>query len=141
MAKVFDKLGQTVLPKVFEKLSSVGLTDLMDIKGTGSTAGTGGGRIKATAPIVYEDIPVVFETRTRGYKPIQGDQLVSTQEYRLKFPTHDNYGARINVDPVSHRLHVKARHGEGDEPAKVFRIIAMEDFQGNLFEATCIKEN
>lgn len=139
--QVFTTLGQNVLPKVFGKLSNVGLTDFMDVKGETVTAGTGGGRIKGASPNVYEDIPVVFEIKDKGYRTMSGDQLGSNQDYILKFPTHDENGARYNLDPNVHRLHIKSRYYPGDEPAKVFRITSIRDVMGNIYEAECVRED
>lgn len=141
MANVFDKLGQSILPKVFNKLNSVGLTDLMDVKGETVTAGTGGGRIKSASPNVYTAIPVVFKPSSSGQKGVSGDQLLSSLQYTLTFPSHTNAGSRYAIDPKTHRLVVRARTGGGTEPAKTFRIIAIKDLQGNLYEAVCEREN
>lgn len=138
---VFNQLGQSVLPKVFDKLSSVGLTDTMDVKGKTVTAGTGGGRVKSASTVVYCDVPVVWEIRNQGYRDMRGDQAVSAQEYVLKFPTHNKNGVRYDIDPTVHRLVVKSRIYPGDEPDKTFRIIAMKDMQGNMYEAECVREN
>lgn len=141
MANVFDKLGRQVLPKVFDKLSGVGLSDLMDVKTEVTAAGTKGGRIKSASVNVYEEIPVVFKPAGgRGFKVPQGDKLQSNVEYTITFATHDKHGARYDIDPVKHRLHVRARYGDSDEPAKVYRIISMKDIQGNLWEAVCMRE-
>lgn len=141
MAHVFNILGQSVLPKVFAKLNSTGLTDLMNVKGETNTVGTGGGRIKSASTDVYTNIPVVFEPDNRGNKVTQGEQLVANQTYTLTFPSHTNAGVRYNIDPKSHRLVVQARTGTGTEPQKTFRILTIEDVQGNLFRAVCVKEN
>jgi len=142
MAKVFDKLGREVLPKVFGKLSGVGLTDLMTVEGETTTVGSGGGRIKSARTIVYSNIPVIFQpTQGGGVRVAEGDQPISTTSYYLRFPSHATDGSRYNIDPKQHRLIVTARTGSGDEPQKTFRILAIRDLQGNLFEAHCIKEN
>lgn len=141
MANVFDKLGQSVLPKVFNKLNTVGLTDLMDVKGETVTAGTGGGRIKSASPNVYTAIPVIFKPSSSGTKNVAADQLLSTVQYTLTFPSHTSAGSRYAIDPKVHRLAVRARTGTGTEPAKTFRIIAIKDIQGNLYEAICEREN
>lgn len=141
MAKVFDKLGQSVLPKVFSKLSGVGLTDLMTVQGETTSAGTGGGRVKSATTAVYANVPVVFAPKESGFKAIEGEQGVSRQVYTLKFPSHAANGTRYNIDPKSHRLIVQARTDGGDEPQKTFRILSIRDLQGNLFEADCVKEN
>jgi hypothetical protein len=137
----FNKLGQTILPKVFGKLNGVGLTDLMDIKGETTSAGTGGGRIRSAETNVYQNVPVVYEPKSGAYRFEQANQITSTQDYILKFPTHAANGSRYNIDPRRHRLVVKARTAPGDEPAKTFRIISIRDVMGNIFEAECVMEN
>ena len=139
--QVFNKLGQSILPKVFGKLNGVGLTDLMDIKGETTSAGTGGGRIRSAETTAYANVPVVYEPMGDSYRVQQSDQLVSSQTYLLKFPTHNASGVRYNIDPRRHRLVVQARPSPGTEPAKTFRIIAIRDVMGNIFEAECILEN
>ena len=140
MANVFNKLGQEVLPKVFGKLAGVGLTDVMDIRGITSTQGTGGGVIKSASPIVYQNVPVVFTPDRLGSRLTRGDKLTSEQGYTVQFPSHCETGERINIDPDRHRLHVRSRVNPGDEPCKVFRIIALKDNMGNTFEADVVRE-
>jgi hypothetical protein len=141
MANVFNSLGQKILPLIFTKLSGVGLTDQMDIITEATSAGAGGGRIKTALTVVYSNVPVLFEPAGDGTKNVQGDKLVSNQEYILTCPSHTPAGSRIAIDPKSHRLTVKARTGTGTEPAKNFRIISVKDKQGNLFEIRAIKED
>ena len=138
---VFNKLGQSVLPKVFGKLSGVGLTDTMEVRGEVNTVGTGGGQIRSRESVVYKDIPVVWEVLPDAYRVQQGDQIVSTQNYQLKFPTHNENGVRYNIDPRKHRLRVVCRRYPGTEPDKIFRIVAIQDRMGNMYEAECIREN
>jgi hypothetical protein len=140
MANVFDKLGREVLPKVFGKLSGVGLTDLMDIRGMATTQGAGGGVVKNASPVVYKDIPVVFRPGG-GSKFPRGEKMTSSQVYTVQFPTYCESGDRIDIDPVRHRLHIQARLRPSEEPCKVFRIIAVRDVQGNVFEADVVKED
>lgn len=141
MANVLNQLSQKILPTVFGKLSGVGLTDLMDIKTYTATQGQGGGRIKGKMETIYCDVPVIFETETTGSKDDQGNRLTSNQQYTLKFPSHNATGSRYALDPAKHRLVVKARRVDGDEPAKVFRIINIRDLQGNLYEAKVVRED
>lgn len=141
MSDVFDKLGRSVLPRVFDKLNGVGLSDLMDVKGETTTAGTGGGRIKSAQTTVYSNIPVIFEPKNNGYRNMGGEQAVSNQDYTLKFPTHSTAGTRYNIDPKVHRLVIQARVAPADEPSKTFRIISIRDLQGNMYEAECVREN
>lgn len=140
MANVFDKLGREVLPQVFGKLSGVGLTDLMDIRGIASTQGTGGGVVKTASPIVYQNVPVIFNPGG-GSKFQRGDMMTSSQVYTMQFPVYCESGQRIDIDPVKHRLHVRPRLNPSQEPCKVFRVIAIRDIQGNIFEADVVKED
>jgi len=140
MAQVFNELGQRVLPKVFGKLAGAGLTDLMDVKGETLTQGSGGGRIKTAAGTIYSEIPVVFKP-SGGGQVDSGSQQVSEVGYTLTFPSHSETGTRYVIDPKSHRLVVRARGGGGDEPAKTFRIVAVKDLQGNLYEVSAVREN
>ena len=141
MANVLNQLGQKILPTVFGKLSGVGLTDLMDVRAEVATQGTGGGRIKTDSETVYCNVPVIFEPKETGTRFQQGDKLTSIQEYRLKFPSHNSHGSRYAIDPTKHRLVVKARRVDGDEPSKVFRILSIKDLQGNLYEAVVVRED
>lgn len=141
MAHVFNDLSQKILPKVFGKLSGVGLTDVMDVIGQTTTAGTGGGRIKSASENVYCNVPVIFEAVGYNDKVMRGERLTSDQEYSVKFPTHNENGTRYAIDPVKHRLKVRSRSFPGDEPAKVFRVISIKDMQGNLYEAIVRRED
>lgn len=141
MAYVFNKLGQSVLPRIFDKLSNVGLTDLMDVRGKTTATGPGGGRIKSAAQVVYKDVPVNFKAEQIAGTRLNADRPVSGQEYRVYFPSHNVNGVRYAIDPALHRLHIKKRILDGDEPAKVFRITAMRDIQGNMYEADIIRED
>jgi hypothetical protein len=141
MANVFNELGQRILPKVFGKLSGVGLTDLMDVKGETVTSGTGGGRIKSASTTVYSNIPVIFKPKETGVRMMQAERLTSEQEYILTFPSHTAAGVRYAIDPKVHRLQIKARTAPGTEPAKTFRIVSIKDLQGNLYEAEAIRED
>jgi len=138
---VFNKLGQSVLPKVFNKLSGVGLTDLMSVTGETTTAGTGGGRIKSATTTVYSNIPCIFEPSGSGMKNVNQSKIMSEQEYTLKFPTHSSAGVRYTINPELHRLVIQARSAPGDEPQKTFRILTIKDKQGNLYEAKVVKED
>lgn len=138
MAGVLNDLGQTILPSVFSSLNSAGLVDTMTIKAeTAATIGTGGERIKGTASDAYTSVPVSYEpAQSSNTRVTAGDKSVSTQQYLLTFPTHQS-GSRINIDPKTHRLIVNTR---GNEPAKTFRIIAIKDVSGVVFEAVCERE-
>lgn len=116
------------------------MPDVMNILGKSRTQGPGGGQIKSASPIEYEYVPVLFEPRDPDRKAVNGEQLVSSNEYRLMFPKYfgKNELIKIILDPNSHRLQVMAR---GNEPEKIFRIIAVRDLYGVYWEANCEKEN
>lgn len=137
MAGVLNDLGQTILPNVFSSLNSAGLVDTMTIKAeSASSQGTGGGRIKGTATDAYTSVPVSYEPTQAGKRITSGDKPISSQQYTLTMPTHQS-GSRINLDPKIHRLIVNSR---GNEPAKTFRIIAVGDISGVVFEVICERE-
>lgn len=138
MAGVLNDLGQTILPSVFSSLNSAGLVDTMTIKSeSASSTDTGGGRVKGTASDAYTSVPVSYEpAQSSNTRIMSGDKSISIQQYALTFPTHQS-GSRINLDPKIHRLIVNAR---GNEPAKTFRIIAIKDVSGVVFEAICERE-
>lgn len=138
MAGVLNDLGQTILPNVFSSLNTAGLVDTMTVKSESATStDSGGGRIKGTASDAYTSVPVSYEPVTSGKRIIGGDKAISTMQYALTFPTHTSAGSRINIDPKIHRLVVNAR---GNEPAKTFRIIAVQDVSGVVFECICERE-
>lgn len=133
LAATFDKLGQSVIPKIGLAV----FPDTMTIKAeSASSQGAGGGRIKGTATDAYTSVPVSYEPTQAGKRITSGDKPISGQQYTLTMPTHQS-GSRINLDPKIHRLIVNSR---GNEPAKTFRIIAVGDISGVVFEVICEKE-
>ncbi len=134
LASVFDKLGQSVMPKV----ASAVFPDTMTVYGETTSAGTGGGRIKSAASEVYSDVPVTYEPMQIENRLSSADKLLSVQQYVLTFPTHDATQFRYDIDPKAHKLVVDER---GNEPAKTFRIVALREQSGVVFEAICTKEN
>lgn len=134
LAAVFDKLGQSIIPTIASKV----FPDLLDVVEQSTTSDGAGGRIKATE-IIYPSIPCAYEPNSRNeYRTTRGDRMASVQEYLVTFPTHDDVQDRLNIDPAIHRLSVQAR---GNEPAKTFRIIALRDDAGVVFEAICERQN
>lgn len=134
LADVFNTLGQTVMPKV----TAAAFPDTMTVKGETTSAGTGGGRVKSAATDVYESVPCSYEATRVENRLTSADKLLSIQQYLVTFPTHDKFRVRYEVDVKKHRLVVNAR---GTEPAKTFRIIALRDLSGVIFEAVCEREN
>lgn len=123
------------IPKIFDKLNTKGLTDTMSISSATNIVDSGGAIGKQTWNADYENVPCSFETKS-GNRNIQGGKPLSEQEYLMTFPTHLN-GSRIDLT-VEHKFIVNSR---GNEPAKTFRIIAIQDVQGVVFEVVCVKEN
>jgi hypothetical protein len=134
---VLDELGQDIMPEIFAELSSAGLADTMTIQAESLASDNAGGQIKTTSN-AYTNIPVTWKAKEIKRRATVGDKQVSVQEYLLEFPTHTSAGAKISLDPKTHRLIVNAR---GNEIAKTFRIISIRDNQGVTFEAICEKEN
>lgn len=137
LAEVFNMLGQTVMPIV----GAAAFPDTMTIKSeSASTIGTGGERIKGTTTDAYTAVPVAYEPTQIEKRVSAGDRPISSLQYTLTLPTHytdEGTVKRINLDPKLHRLIVNAR---GNEPAKTFRILAIRDISGVVFEAVCEKE-
>lgn len=134
LAGVFDKLGQTVMPTIAASV----FPDTMTIKGETTVVGSGGGIIKSAASDIYEDVPCTYEPTQVENRLTSGDKLISIQQYLVTFPTHDAQQFRLDIDPKAHLLVVNER---GSEPEKTFRIVALRDISGVVFEALCNKEN
>lgn len=123
---------------MFASVFAKGYADLMNITGESTTQGAGGGQIKSASPVIYANVPVIYQpVNSNSRNTAATDRAVSLNGYVLTFPTH-HANARINIDPKTHRLTVIER---GNESAKTFRIISLKDFQGVIFEAICEKEN
>ncbi len=165
MSHVFNKLGQSVLPKVFAALENSGLVETMTVYTEVLSSDSGGGMRKTSSPVVaendalvyggdsllysgdqittgsggftYSDIPVAYKAGT-GTKILEGEKTVSAVTYLLTFPTHSAAGLRYDIDPISHRLVVSSR---GSEPSKTFRILSVADRNGVVYDALCVKEN
>ena len=133
LAAVFDKLGQTVLPNITGKV----FPDLMSITGETVTQGTGGGMIKSAAVAAYENVPVSYKPTNSGSRQTRQSKQISLGEYELTFATHLD-GTRIDFDIKAHRFTVSAR---GNEPAKVFRPMELQDVSGVVFKVVCEREN
>lgn len=134
LASVFNTLGQTVMPQV----AAAVFPDTMNIYSETQTQGTGGGFIKSAALEAYEEVPVAYEPMQIENRLSSADKLLSVQQYMLTFPTHDRFAVRIDLDPKVHRLVVLER---GNEPEKTFRIVAIREQSGVVFEVICTKEN
>jgi hypothetical protein len=133
LAKVFDTLGQAVLPKI----ASAAFPDTMDIMAETITIGAGGGRVKGASTAAYSEVPCTYSPMQVETRRTTGDKMVSVQQYLVKFPTHHD-GERIDIDPAKHSLKVLER---GNEPEKTFRVTSVRDKSGVIFEAICQREN
>lgn len=132
MAAVFNKLGQTVIPKV----GAAAFPDLLTVITESHTLDSGGATIRSTAS-TYTSIPCAYEPQG-GMMVEQGGKSLSTQTYVLTMPTHSGAGVRFTIDPSRQRFEVQAR---GNEPAKTFRVTSVKDDMGVVFELICEREN
>lgn len=129
-ANVFNKLGQSLMPKVAAAVFPDTLTVVAETTATDS----GGARYKSATTNAYTSVPCAYEPAQIERRIEQGGKVLSSQQYIVTMPTHTAAGSRINLDPKTHRLTVAAR---GNEPAKTFRIIAVRDPMGVMFEVVC----
>lgn len=124
------------MPEVFDAIAPDTLTILIDTiskDSSGRMVKSGTSNLAASVPCTYEPMPLNL-----GKHRQQGDRKTSVQQYLVSFPSHTSAGSRINLDPKTHRLVVAAR---GNEPVKNFRIVAVNDQQGTMFECICEREN
>lgn len=112
--------------------------DTMTILGESATQGSGGGIIKGGTSNFATGVPCIYEPDRIGSRFDDAGQLVSQQPYTVTFPMYWPAGTRLVLSPKTHTLVVAAR---GEEPEKVFEIVAVRDVVGVLYEATCTKEN
>jgi hypothetical protein len=139
MAHIFNKLGQDIMPTIFDKLQDVGLTESMTVhRKSAASTDAGGGRVKGAATMVYYGVPVSVEPASSERRAMQGDKPLSSHSHDLVFPTHDAFGNNLVIDPSTDRLVVDAR---GNESAKTFRVIAIASDAGIMFRAHCEKED
>ncbi len=141
MSHVLNTLGQSVSPKIFESLTSVGLVDTMNITVANETQGADGGMVHGARSNAYTNIPVKYKPKKQsGSRLTVGDQITTIQEYELTFPTRYPVtgGSAITIDPAKHRLEVIAR---GDQPVLVFKIERPGRTRGFLYEMVCTLEN
>lgn len=134
---LLNDLGQTVLPQVFEALGNAGIVETLSIIGQTETVDTGGAIKKTAETTVYSDIFCSVEPYQRGRKFTHADKLLSSQGYVLTFPTHTN-NSRINLNIKNHYLRISAR---GNEPAKNYKMISIQEQNGVVYEVLCQKEN
>lgn len=112
--------------------------DTLTVQQSNESQGADGGTISGTPTSYKTAVPCVYEPITRGSARIQtGDRITSVQQYMITMPTHHS-GARIDLNPKTHRLIIDAR---GNEPSKAFKIISVKDQMGVLFECVSEREN
>jgi hypothetical protein len=132
-ASVFNKLAD-----VMGSALANAFPDTLTVVTMTETAGTGGGRIKASTTNTYTSVPCVVEYIQKfGWRKDQADRNVSTQKYTVTMPTHLN-GTRMTLNPATQRLVVAAR---GDEPEYTLRIDTISSDMGVVFIINASKEN
>lgn len=134
LAAVFDQLGQSVMPMV----TAAVFPDTMTVYGETTLSDSGGGRVKSAVEEVYIEVPCTYEAMQTENRLNSADKLLSIQQYMMTFPTHNGNQIRYDIDPKVHRFVVDAR---GNEPEQTFRIVALRNVSGVIFEAVCTKEN
>lgn len=134
LAAIFDTLGQEIIPEI----GAIAFPDTCTITGETTAAGTGGGRVKSVVTEIYIDVPCTYEPTQVENRLSSSDKLISIQQYLVTMPTHDIRGDRYELDPKVHKIVVNER---GNEPAKTFKIVALRDISGVVFEWVCEKEN
>lgn len=132
-ASIFNELGQTIMPSV---LATV-LPDLCTIQALNPSSDGAGGYTYGAPTNAYTSVPCAYEPLSGARFDVNG-KLLSTNAYRVTLPTHSSAGTRINLDPTVHQILVAAR---GNEPAKTFRISAIADDLGVVFEVLTEREN
>lgn len=136
VATTYNNLGQTILPRALARV----LPDTLTVKGQTLVSDSGGGYYVSATADVYTSVPCTYEP-LGGQRFDSAGKLLSSTAYRVTMPTHYDDGGvatRINLDPTTHRLLVASR---GNEPAKTFRIVSINDDSGAVFEVACEKEN
>lgn len=137
MQQAMNLLGQTAMPMI----GAAVFPDTMTITAETTTVGSGGGVIKSGTSNDYSNVPVAYKPLSAYKRAAYADRLVSSEGYELTVPTHTSTGTRINLDPKTHKLVVNARTSPGDEPQKTFRIIAIGDVSGVVYEVVADREN
>ena len=136
LASVFNTLGQNVIPQI----AAAAFPDTLSVQGETLTSDSGGGFYPSATANDYTSIPCAYEPLSGQRTDLNG-KLISVGLYTVTMPTHYSLAGvptRINLDPKEHRLIVNSR---GNEPAKTFRIISIQDDAGVVFEVVCEREN
>lgn len=131
-AAEFNELAQVDIPELLAEV----FPDTLSVTTQTLASDSGGGTYVSASTNAYTGIPCTYEPLS-GARFDSAGKLLSAETYKVTMPTH-NAGARINLNPTTHRLVVDAR---GNEPAKTFRILNIGDDSGVVFEVTCSREN
>lgn len=133
LAKVFDKLGQKIVPQIAAKV----FPDTMVVLQDSTTSDGAGGQIYATATEGEngDPIPCTYEPRG-GVKSTIDDKTVSKTQYVIVFPTNQ-FDYLLDIT-TGDRLKVLAR---GNQPDKIFKVINIANDSGVVNEATCELED
>lgn len=126
------------LANVMGTVLAVAFPDTLTVQTLNETSGTGGMKIKATTTNTYTSVPCIYELIEKyAWRRNQGEKNLSTQKYKVTFPTHLS-GTRMTINPATQRLLVAAR---GDEPSFTLRMDAVASDMGVVFVAIASKEN
>ena len=133
LAKVFDKLGESVIPKIAAKV----FPDTMNILRDTNASDGGGGQIVTQTTVNLDPIPCSYKPQVKvGFKGEHGDRLMSITLYVVTLPSNQ-VGALIDILPFD-RINVLER---GNQPAKMFRVVSLKNNAGVSTEAVCELEN
>lgn len=133
LAKVFDKLGEQIVPAIAAKV----FPDLMYVMRDELTSDGAGGQINAGQDEVDNGdlIPCTYEPIS-GSKSIVGDKITSKMSYSVTFPTNQ-FGYLLEVT-TNDRLKVIAR---GNQLDKIFKVSTIGNESGVVYEAICELES
>jgi len=133
LAKVFDKLGEQIVPKIAAKVFPDSMYVMRDVL----TSDGGGGQINAGQDDVANGdlIPCTYSP-LGGVKVTQGDRITSKMQYAFTFPTNQ-FTYLLDVT-TNDRLKVMAR---GNQPDKIFKVIVIGNESGVINEAVCELED
>lgn len=133
LAKVFDKLGESIVPKIASKV----FPDSMYVMRDSLTSDGAGGQINAGQEEAPNGdlIPCTYEP-IGGNKSVVGDKITSKMQYAITFPTNQfDYLLEITAND---RVKVVAR---GNQLDKIFKVISIANESGVVNEAICELES
>lgn len=109
--------------------------DLCNITRISESKDTGGAIIYGSRTTIYEDVPVTYLPTNKSVKDEKSGKFISVVNHELLLPRYFAETIDLRADD---RITVQAR---GNEPATVFRILAIENFSGVYLKANCTLEN